>query len=117
MRGRRSPWPYAWPYLIDVVRAGDYSEHQQRCSSGDRRALASRWTNRSPAWGRCVRTRRRFSASDPKTQEAPFGWVQEECTPKLYPSAKGEYVKDVLAEMERLNVTAVVFGDPKGVQT
>ena len=57
-----------------------------------------------------------FTASDPRTQEAPFGWVKEECTPKLYPSAKGEYLKDVVAEMERLNVTAVVFGDPKGVQ-
>ena len=58
----------------------------------------------------------KFTASDPKTKEAPFGWVQEECTPKLYPAAKGEYMKEVLAEMERLNVTAVVFGDPKGVQ-
>ena len=58
----------------------------------------------------------KFTASDPKTKEAPFGWVQEDCTPKLYPSAKGEYMKDVLAEMERLNVTAVVFGDPKSVQ-
>jgi predicted TIM-barrel fold metal-dependent hydrolase len=57
-----------------------------------------------------------FLASDPKTQEAPFGWIREECTPKLYPSAKGEYIKDVVAEMERLNVTAVVFGDPKSVQ-
>jgi uncharacterized protein len=57
-----------------------------------------------------------FTASDPATKEAPFGWVQEECTPKLYPSAKGEYLKDVVAEMERLNVTAVVFGDPKSVQ-
>src|ERR1700759_4015522 len=57
----------------------------------------------------------KFTASDPKTKEAPFGWVQEECTPKLYPAAKGEYMKDVLAEMERLNVTAVVFGDPKSV--
>jgi predicted TIM-barrel fold metal-dependent hydrolase len=57
-----------------------------------------------------------FTASDPSTKEAPFGWVREECTPKLYPSAKGEYVKDVVAEMERLNVTAVVFGDPKSVQ-
>ena len=28
----------------------------------------------------------------------------------------GDYMKDVLAEMERLNVTAVVFGDPKSVQ-
>ncbi len=51
-----------------------------------------------------------------QTKEAPFGWIQEECTPKLYPAAKGEYMKDVVAEMERLNVTAVVFGDPKSVQ-
>ena len=58
----------------------------------------------------------KFTASDPKTKEAPFGWVQEECTPKLYPAAKGEYIKDVVAEMDRLNVTAVVFGDPASVQ-
>jgi predicted TIM-barrel fold metal-dependent hydrolase len=58
----------------------------------------------------------KFTASDPATKEAPFGWVQEECTPKLYPAAKGEYIKEVVAEMERLNVTAVVFGDPKSVQ-
>ena len=57
-----------------------------------------------------------FTASDPSTKEAPFGWIQEECTPKLYPSAKGEYLKDVVAEMERLNVTAVVFGDPESVR-
>jgi predicted TIM-barrel fold metal-dependent hydrolase len=57
-----------------------------------------------------------FLASDPSAKEAPFGWAPEECTPKLYPSAKGEYLKDVVAEMERLNVTAVVFGDPKSVQ-
>ncbi len=58
----------------------------------------------------------KFLASDPSTKEAPFGWSQEECTPKLFPAAKGEYLKDVVAEMERLNVTAVVFGDPKSVQ-
>jgi uncharacterized protein len=57
-----------------------------------------------------------FTASDPGTKEATFGWIQEECTPKLYPSAKGQYLKDVVAEMERLNVTAIVFGDPKSVQ-
>ncbi len=57
-----------------------------------------------------------FLASDPATKEAPFGWSQEECTPKLYPSAKGEYIKDVVAEMKRLNVTAVVFGDPASVK-
>jgi predicted TIM-barrel fold metal-dependent hydrolase len=58
----------------------------------------------------------RFTASDPKGKEEPFGWVQEGCTPARYPSAPGEYMKDVLAEMERLNVTAVAFGDPKSVQ-
>jgi predicted TIM-barrel fold metal-dependent hydrolase len=58
----------------------------------------------------------KFLASDPRTKEATNGWDQEECTPKLYPAAKGEYIKDVAAEMERLNVTAVVFGDPKSVQ-
>jgi predicted TIM-barrel fold metal-dependent hydrolase len=57
-----------------------------------------------------------FTASDPRGPESPVGWVQEECTPKLYPAAKGEYMKEVLAEMERLNVTAVVFGDPESVQ-
>jgi uncharacterized protein len=57
-----------------------------------------------------------FLASDPSSKEAPIGWSQEECTPKLYPAAKGEYIKDVVAEMQRLNVTAVVFGDPKSVQ-
>jgi uncharacterized protein len=58
----------------------------------------------------------KFTASDPKGKEEPFGWVREQCTPALYPSAPGEYMKDVLAEMERLNVTAVVFGEPKSVQ-
>ena len=58
----------------------------------------------------------KFIASDPKAKEEPFGWVKENCTPALSPAAPGEYTKDVLAEMERLNVTAVVFGDPKSVQ-
>lgn len=47
----------------------------------------------------------KFTASDPKGKEEPFGWVKEQCTPALYPSATGDYMKDVLAEMERLNVT------------
>ena len=58
----------------------------------------------------------KFTASDPKEKEERFGWVKEQCTPALYPSAPGEYMKDVLAEMERLNVTAVTFGDPQSVQ-
>ncbi len=59
----------------------------------------------------------KFLASDPKTKEAPFGWVQDDCTPRLYPSVKGEYVNDLIAEMKRLNVKAVFFGDPKSVKT
>ena len=31
----------------------------------------------------------KFLASDPKTKEAPFGWVTESCTPALYPAQKG----------------------------
>ena len=56
-----------------------------------------------------------FLGSDPATKEAPFGWAPEQCTPKLYPAAKGEYLKDTIANMKRLNVTAVVFGDPATV--
>jgi predicted TIM-barrel fold metal-dependent hydrolase len=58
----------------------------------------------------------KFIASDPAGPEGPIGWVMEECTPKLYPAAKGQYMKAVLAEMERLNVTAVVFGTPENVK-
>jgi uncharacterized protein len=58
----------------------------------------------------------RFIASDPKTPEGQNGWVQEECSPKLYPAAKGQYMKEVIADMERLNVTAVVFGSPEQVK-
>ncbi len=57
-----------------------------------------------------------FQASDPKSKEESFGWAQEECTPKLYPAAKGAYLKAVVAEMKRLNVTGVMFGDPASVQ-
>lgn len=57
-----------------------------------------------------------FLASDPKQKEDPFGWKKQDCTPMLYPAKKGEYMKDVVAEMERLNVTAVVFGDPASVK-
>jgi len=69
-----------------------------------------------PGGGSMCPNEAKFLASDPKTKEAPFGWDVEECTPKLYPAEKGEYLKDVVGEMKRLNVTAVVFGDPKSVQ-
>ena len=70
----------------------------------------------SPSLGPMCPNTSKFTASDPRNKEASFGWVLEECTPKLYPAAKGEYIKDVVAEMNRLNVTAVVFGDPASVQ-
>ena len=69
-----------------------------------------------PGGGPMCPNEAKFLASDPKTKEAPFGWDTEECTPKLYPAEKGQYLKDVVDEMKRLNVTAVVFGDPKSVQ-
>lgn len=59
----------------------------------------------------------RFEASDPADgPEAPFGWSKEECSPKLYPAPKGQYMKMVLAEMERMNVRGVVFGAPDAVK-
>lgn len=69
-----------------------------------------------PGGGPMCPNEAKFLASDPKTKEAPFGWDVENCTPKLYPAEKGQYLKDVVDEMKRLNVTAVVFGDPKSVQ-
>ena len=72
--------------------------------------------NSFPGLGPMCPNTPQFTASDPKDKEAMFGWLQEECSPKLYPSAPGEYMKDFLAEMERLNVTAVFFGDPASVQ-
>jgi predicted TIM-barrel fold metal-dependent hydrolase len=69
-----------------------------------------------PGGGPMCPNEAKFLASDPKTKEAPFGWDIESCTPKLHPAEKGQYLKDMKAEMERLNVTAVVFGDEAGVK-
>jgi hypothetical protein len=69
-----------------------------------------------PGGGPMCPNESKFLASDPATKESSSGWSQEECTPKLYPAAKGEYLKDMAAEMERMNVTAVVFGDPASVK-
>ena len=58
-----------------------------------------------------------FLASDPADgEEGFFGWSSEDCSPRLYAAEPGEYLDDVIAEMERLNVTAVVFGDPESVR-
>lgn len=57
-----------------------------------------------------------FLASDPTDGKAsPWGWSMENCTPKLYPSKPGEYLRDITDDMKRLNVTAVVFGDAGSV--
>jgi predicted TIM-barrel fold metal-dependent hydrolase len=57
-----------------------------------------------------------FLASDPADgEESQWGWSTENCTPKLYPAKKGEYLKDLTEDMKRLNVTAVVFGDADSV--
>ena len=58
-----------------------------------------------------------FLASDPKTKEGTIGWSKQDCAMPLQPSATpDEYMKAVLAEYERLNVTAVVMGDPASVR-
>jgi predicted TIM-barrel fold metal-dependent hydrolase len=58
-----------------------------------------------------------FVASDPKGPEAASGWATQDCALPLQPSASPEeYMKAVLAEWERLNVTAVVMGDEASVR-
>ena len=53
-----------------------------------------------------------FLASDPKSKEATSGWAEQNCVLPLQPSSTpDEYMRAVLAEYERLNVTAVVMGD------
>jgi uncharacterized protein len=58
-----------------------------------------------------------FLASDPKSKEAPFGWSHQDCSPALdVPKNPADYMKELLAEWEKYNVTAVVMGDPKAVK-
>lgn len=58
-----------------------------------------------------------FLASDPKSKESPMGWAKQDCTLQLEAAkTAGEYMKDMLAQYEELNVTAVVMGDPKEVK-
>src|SRR5579859_5797283 len=55
-----------------------------------------------------------FLASDPAQKEDRFGWKPVACANPLLPAKAPQlYEKEVLAEMERLNVTAVVMGDEK----
>jgi predicted TIM-barrel fold metal-dependent hydrolase len=58
-----------------------------------------------------------FLASDPQSKESPFGWSNQNCVLPLQGSATpDEYMKAVLAEYERLNVTAIVMGDEASVR-
>ena len=58
-----------------------------------------------------------FLASDPNDEQpSAFGWSSEDCSPRLYSAPGREYFAQMQAEMERLNVTAVVFGDPDSVR-
>ncbi len=58
-----------------------------------------------------------FLASDPKGPEATIGWSKQDCALPLQASrTPDEYMRAVLAEWERLNVTAVVMGDPASVR-
>jgi uncharacterized protein len=58
-----------------------------------------------------------FLDSDPHSQEAASGWSRQDCVLPLQPaSSPEEYMKTMMAEYERLNVTAVVMGDPASVQ-
>lgn len=58
-----------------------------------------------------------FLASDPADENpSPFGWSGENCSPRLYSAPGRAYLDQLVAEMERLNVTAVVFGDPEATR-
>jgi len=58
-----------------------------------------------------------FLAADPRTKADPSGWAKQDCTDLLEaPKTPDEYMKAVLAEYERLNVTAVVMGDENSVK-
>jgi len=115
---KRSVFLVAWIFLFsacaDVIGAQNTSKDLQPIIDVHHHAMDN--DNGFSVGPTCPNTSK-FTSSDPKTDAGQdSGWVKEECTPKLYPAAKGEYMKDVLAEMERLNVTAVTFGDPKIVQ-
>jgi predicted TIM-barrel fold metal-dependent hydrolase len=56
-----------------------------------------------------------FAASDPATTEARNGWVKVPCSNPIVPVPPGEYLKAVAADMKRLNVTAVVYGNADSI--
>ncbi len=57
-----------------------------------------------------------FLASDPATKEASFGWQTVACSNPLLPAKTPQsYMPELVAEMERLNVKALIMGDEKSV--
>src|SRR5262249_60229565 len=57
-----------------------------------------------------------FLASDPRQKESNFGWKSVGCANPLLPAKTPDsYEKEVLAEYDRLNVTAVTMGEQKSV--
>ena len=56
-----------------------------------------------------------FAASDPDSKESANGWVKVPCSNPIMPIPPGEYLKAVAADMKRLNVTAVVFGNAESI--
>jgi predicted TIM-barrel fold metal-dependent hydrolase len=59
-----------------------------------------------------------FMASDAKAgNEHQLGWAHQECSPALEPGKnQDEYMRAAIAEWDRLNVTAVVMGEPEFVK-
>jgi len=57
-----------------------------------------------------------FLASDPAGEEGIFGWSGEDCSPRLYGAPGKAYIEELVADMEALNVIAVVHGDPDSVR-
>ena len=58
-----------------------------------------------------------FLASDPREKEAQSGWAKQDCSNPLEASKTAEeYMKELLADWEKYNVTAVVMGDPQSVR-
>jgi len=107
-------WTFLWPAGAEIVCAQNTGKNLPPIIDVHHHAMDN--DNGFSMGPTCPNTSK-FTASDPKTDAGQqSGWVIEECTPKLYAAAKGEYMKDMLAEMERLNVTAVVFGDPAEVK-
>jgi len=57
-----------------------------------------------------------FLASDPQTKESNLGWAKQNCSIVLQPAKNAdEYMKALMADYERLNVTGVFMGDPDSV--